>query len=291
MYNSVSLIGGDKRQLYCAKAFLLDGLKVTLGGFDTLKSEGDFDIVSPIEAVSKSEFLVFPLPCVKGGKLNAPFSKEDIYFDDKLLSALSGKKIFTSMKERLFEVAPSLKNEQVFDYSTREEFQVKNAVSTAEGALEIAMREYEGTISKSRVLVCGYGRIGKVLSEMLSFLNADVTVSARKESDLSWISSRRCNAVKVKELSNEKPFDIIFNTVPALILDSYLLSHIAKTAIVIDLASVPGGVDFEACSRMDICAIHALSLPGKASPKTAGETIKDTITNMLEEDKGCQKLA
>lgn len=291
MYQSVSIIGGDKRQLYCAKAFLNDGLKVTLGGFDKLKSDGEFTILSPIEAIKNSELLVFPLPCIKGGKLNAPFSKEDVYFDEELLFSLSGKKIFTSMKDRLFEVAPKLRNEQVFDYSTREEFQVLNAVSTAEGALEIALREYEGTISKSRVLVCGYGRIGKVLSEMLSFLNADVTVSARKESDLSWITMRRCKAVKTEKLCEQKPFDIIFNTVPALILDSYLLSHIAKNAIVIDLASVPGGVDFEACSRMDIFAIHALSLPGKASPKTAGETIKDTITNMLEEDKGCQKLA
>lgn len=291
MYQSVGLIGGDKRQLYCAKAFLSDGLKVALGGFDKIKSEGGMEITSPCEAALMSEFIVLPLPCVKGGKLNAPFSNSDVIFNEKLLSAMSGKKIFTSMKEKLFTLAPSLKKECVYDYSNREEFLVLNAVSTAEGALEIAMREYEGTISRSRVLVCGYGRIGKVLSEMLSFLNADVTVSARKESDLSWISMRRCKAVKTSKLDKEKPFDIIFNTVPALILDSYLLSHIAKSAIVIDLASIPGGVDFEACSRMGICAIHALSLPGKTSPKTAGETIKDTITNMLEEDKGCQKLA
>lgn len=291
MYNSVGLIGGDKRQLYCARAFMSDGLKVFLGGFDKLKSEDGLIITSPFEAALMSEFIVLPLPCVKGEKLNAPFSGEDIVFDKKLLSAMSDKRIFTSMKEKLFTLAPSLKNEAVFDYSLREEFAVQNALSTAEGALEIAMREYEGTVSRSRILVCGYGRIGKALSDILSSLNADVTVSARKESDLSWISMRRCKPVKLSRLDTQKPFDIIFNTVPALILDSYLLSHIAKNAIVIDLASIPGGVDFEACSRMGICAIHALSLPGKTSPKTAGETIKDTITNMLEEDKGCQKLA
>lgn len=284
MYSSVGIIGGDKRQLYCARAFLLDGLKVNLGGFDKLKSESELEITSPFEAALKSEFVVLPLPCVKGGKLNAPFSKDDICFDQPLLSAMADKRVFCGMKNRLFEVAPSLNEKLIYDYSTREEFQVKNAVSTAEGALEIAMGEYEGTISNSRVLVCGYGRIGKVLSEMLSFLNADVTVSARKKSDLAWINLRRCKAVTVSELDKEKPFDIIFNTVPALVLDSYLLSHIAKNAIVIDLASIPGGVDFEACSRLDICAVHALSLPGKTSPKTAGETIKDTIINMLEED-------
>ncbi len=291
MYNSVGFIGGDKRQLFCAKAFLNDGMKVTLGGFDVLNSDGDMEITTPLEAALCSEFIVLPLPCVKGGKLNAPFSKSEIAIDDALVRAMSGKKIFCGMKERLLSVAPLLNKELVYDYSLREEFAVKNALSTAEGALEIAMREFEGTISSARVLVCGNGRIGKALSTMLKALNADVTVSARKKSDLAWIELNGCKAVATSFLLDESPFDIIFNTVPALVFDSRLLSHIAKSAIVIDLASYPGGVDFEACSRLSILAIHALSLPGKAAPKTAGETIKETITNMLEEDGRCQKLA
>ncbi|MBQ7132992.1 MAG: dipicolinate synthase [Ruminococcus sp.] len=291
MYNSVGFIGGDKRQLFCAKAFLHDGMKVTLGGFERLKSDGEIEITTPLEAALCSEFIVLPLPCVKGGKLNAPFSKSDIVIDEGLIRAMSGKKIFCGMKDRLISVAPALNKELVYDYSLREEFAVKNALSTAEGAVEIAMREFEGTISSARVLVCGYGRIGKVLSSMLKALNADVTVSARKKSDLAWIELNGCHAVETSSLLEKSPFDIIFNTVPALVFDSYLLSHIAKNAIVIDLASYPGGVDFEACSRLSIFAIHALSLPGKAAPKTAGETIKETITNMLEEDGRCQKLA
>ena len=291
VYNSVGVIGGDKRQLYCAKAFLNDGLKVTLGGFDKLKSEGDLEITSPLEAALCSELIVLPLPCVKCGKLNAPLNSSDVLFDDALITAMSGKKVFCGMKQGLFEVAPKLNTCLVYDYSTREEFAVRNAVSTAEGALEIAMREFEGTISGARVLVCGFGRIGKVLCSMLSSLNADVTVSARKRSDLEWIIINGAKAVSTFKLSEQKPFDIIFNTVPSLIFDSRLLSHIAKNAIVIDLASAPGGVDFSAAGRMEICTIHALSLPGKAAPKTAGETIKDTITNMLEEDGRCQKLA
>ncbi len=291
MYNSVGFIGGDKRQLFCAKAFLSDGMKVTLGGFDMLKSDSQMEITSPLEAALCSEFVVLPLPCVKGAELNAPFSKSKITIDQGLVRAMNGKKIFCGMKERLLSVAPSLNKELVYDYSLREEFAVKNALSTAEGALEIAMREFEGTISSSRVLVCGNGRIGKVLSTMLRALNADVTVSARKKSDLAWIELNGCKAVETSSLLHESPFDIIFNTVPAMVFDSRLLSHIAKNAIVIDLASYPGGVDFEACSRLSILAHHALSLPGKAAPKTAGETIKETITNMLEEDGRCQKLA
>lgn len=277
--------------LYCAKAFLNDGMKVTLGGFDKIKSECDIEAVSPFESALCSEFVVLPLPCVKGNKLNAPFSSTDINLTDSLVCAMNGKKIFCSFKDKLLEVVPSLNKDLVFDYSTREEFLINNAVLTAQGALEIALREYEGAISHCRCLVCGYGRIGRALSNMLCALNADVTVSARKQSDISWINATKCKSVLTSELLSLSPFDIIFNTVPAPVFDARLLSQIAKNAIVVDLASMPGGVDFSSASRLDICAIHALSLPGKTAPKTAGEIIKNTITNILKEDDRCQKLA
>lgn len=290
MYNSVGFIGGDKRQLYCANAFLKDGMKVTISGFSDIKSFSQIEKSSVIDTAIKSDFLVLPLPCIKGGFINAPFSKEKIKLDSELINAMNGKKIFCGIKEKLLSVAPNLKN-FVYDYSDREEFSIYNAVATAEGAIEIALREFEGTISHSKVLVCGYGRIGKVLTDMLISLNADVTVSARKLSDLAFISTKQCKGVKTSSLGTLQPFDIIFNTVPALVFDAKTLSHIAKNALVIDLASAPGGVDFAAASRMEICTIHALSLPGKSAPKTAGEIIKDTITNMLEEDDRCQKPA
>lgn len=291
VFKSVGVIGGDKRQLYCAKAFADDGMKVTLCGFDKLRSDCDIKVVTPLECALYSDFIVLPLPCVRKGYINAPFSDEELVLSGALLSAVSGKKVFCGQKSKLLEIVPELDEKLVYDYSEREEFAIYNAVATAEGALEIAMREYEGTIAHSRVLVCGYGRIGKVLSDMLVSLNADVTVSARKQSDFAWISTRKCECVQTDSLSELLPFDIIFNTVPSLIFDSFVLSKIAKNALVIDLASVPGGVDFEAASRMGISALHALSLPGKAAPKTAGQIIKNTITNILEEDGRCQKLA
>ncbi len=291
MYNSIALIGGDKRQLYCAKEFLDDGYKVTLGGFDKLKSDGEFVITDPFSAALNSEIIVLPLPCVKNSHINAPFSTEKIKLTPELLSAFRKKKIFCGQSEKLLSIAPQLNDENVLDYSLREEFAIMNALLTAEGAIEIAMREFEGVISHSRCLVCGYGRIGKILSEKLCALNADVTVSARKQEDLAFISTKNCTAVKTENLCELSPFDIIFNTVPALVFDKKVLSHIAKDALLIDLASIPGGVDFECASRLSISTIHALSLPGKAAPKTAGQIIKNTITNMLEEDGRCQKPA
>ena len=113
---------------------------------------------------------------------------------------------------------------------------------------------------------------------------ARLTVSARKPQDLAWIRSKGATAVKFSKLYELESFDIIFNTVPAPVLDSLLLAKLASKALVIDLASGKGGVDFYSAERMGIDTIHALSLPGKCAPKTAGEIVKNTIYHILEEE-------
>ncbi|MBE5041241.1 hypothetical protein [Ructibacterium gallinarum] len=78
-------------------------------------------------------------------------------------------------------------------------------------------------------------------------------------------------------------FNIIFNTIPAMILDFKLLSKVQENSLIIDLASRPGGVDFETARNLGRKVIWALSLPGKVAPDTAGDIMKETIVNILEE--------
>lgn len=284
-YSSFAVIGGDKRQLYAAKSIADDGYSVMLSGFDNVIGTGGLKVTDAVTAALNSRIIILPLPSVKNGSaINAPFSEKPIHFDDKLLSAAEGKIIFCGMKNKLLSAVPALSGEKIYDYFDREELAAKNAVPTAEGAIEIAMRRYDGTINNSRCLVCGYGRIGKVLSQMLKGLGADVTVSARKSSDIAWIEINGYKAVNTSRLKEYSGFDLIFNTVPSMVLDSVVLAHTAQDSIVIDLASSPGGVDFAAARRLQIEAVQALSLPGKVAPKTSGEIIKNTIYNMLEED-------
>ena len=77
--------------------------------------------------------------------------------------------------------------------------------------------------------------------------------------------------------------DIIFNTVPHCVLDFKALSVTKPNVLIIDLASRPGGVDFETAKELERRVIWALSLPGKVAPYTAGRIIKDTIMNIIEE--------
>jgi dipicolinate synthase subunit A len=51
----------------------------------------------------------------------------------------------------------------------------------------------------------------------------------------------------------------------------------------LDLASIPGGIDFEYAKKLGLKTDWALSLPGKVAPLTAAEIIKKTIDNALVE--------
>ena len=60
-----------------------------------------------------------------------------------------------------------------------------------------------------------------------------------------------------------------------------LLKNIKDDALILDLASRPGGVDMDAASSLGIKVIWALGLPGKCAPVTSGHIIGSTILNIL----------
>ncbi len=286
--DTFGIIGGDKRQLATARMIALDGYTVYLSCFEKLEQLlGTFGGSLNIEeCILGSDVIILPLPVTKDGvTLNTPFSEKRILLNDDFAKLFRGKAVFCPMKEKLIESSRHWQDVKLYDFLNREEMQVCNAVPTAEGAIEIAMREYLGTINGSKCLITGYGRIGKVLAQMLKGIGAEVYVSARRKESLAWIKLNGYTPIDNSNLINSGEFDIIFNTVPAQILDAHIIAKIATNALIIDLASLPGGVDFESAKRMGIPTIHALSLPGKVAPKTSGEIIKNTIFNILEEEK------
>ncbi len=161
---------------------------------------------------------------------------------------------------------------------------MENSVPTAEGAIKIAIEETPFSLHGSKCLVLGYGRVGKILARMLQGIGANVWVEARKYADLAMIEGHGYEPLSLNEVKNYiDEFDVIFNTVPSLILDETMLRGVRSDTLIIDLASKPGGVDFNAAKLMGIRVIWALSLPGKISPVTSGMIIKDTIMNIINE--------
>lgn len=150
--------------------------------------------------------------------------------------------------------------------------------------MQIAMEELATTIFGLNVLVIGYGRIAKVLARTFASLGANVTVSARKFSDLAWIEVggyRPAHTGALEEVIGDS--QLIVNTVPAAVLNEELLGRVRKGCLLIDLASKPGGIDFNTANKLGLKAIWALSLPGKVAPISAGRIIYDTIQNIESE--------
>lgn len=281
------VIGGDMRQLFMSKSILKDGNNVRVFGIDSKKLDGiELSNISIEEVIDSNKYIILPLPVTRDKKtLNAPFSNKMIEINNYLIDMLKNKIIFCGMSNLLYMSSNRWKDLNIKDYYSHEEFEILNAIPTAEGSIQIAISEFSGTINSSRCLVLGYGRVGKVLSKLLKDMGADVTVSARNNSDLAWIQVMGYKDVNTNYLPDKLDYDLIFNTVPFKILDYRNLFRCSSGCIIIDLASKPGGVDLDAAQSIGIKAIHALGLPGRFSPMTSGEIVKKIIYKIIEEEK------
>ena len=265
MKRKVSVIGGDLRQLTLARSLAEDGFDVKIFGFDKDLPGAMPQKAESCQEAAGREMIILPIPVSSDNKtINAPFAEECIHIDQLIGALRKDALVFAGKPSAAVKEEFARKNIQLRDYFAREELTVKNAIPTVEGALEIAIAETPKTIYNSRCLVLGYGRIGKILSQTLKNLGAHVSVSARKCADFAWIEANGYTALKTNALKADiGHYDIIFNTIPAMVLDQEVLAHIAPETLVIDLASKPGGVDFSLAKDMGLKVIWALSLPGK----------------------------
>lgn len=280
------IIGGDLRQIYLAKKLQKDKNEVFVCGFENFV---DFDklklkSLKMSDLISSSKYIILPVPASRNKKvINAPFSNADIVLSEKLFSNLKNKVVFAGIVSSLIEdVKPS--GLYIRDYYQREDFLIPNALLTAEGAVSIALKEYGKSIFSSRCLVVGFGRIGKILAKLLKNMGAKVTVSARSVKDISLAKISGFETTNVSKINEKADFDLIFNTVPALVLDAAVLSFLSSARMIIDLASAPGGADKFAAEELGIKLIPALGIPGKCFPEAAGEIIADVIYKMIEEE-------
>ncbi len=268
------VLGGDTRQEKLAAWLAEQGQRTVTWGLG-----GD----GPLEEALAQDCLVLPLPVSRDGeRLHTPLGREILALEDLWSRLRPGQRIFGGQVTAEMVRAVQAQGAVIEDYFRREELQVRNAVSTAEGAIQRAMERTDRTLHRMPCLVMGYGRIGKVLSHRLAGLGAIVTVSARKSADLAWIEAMGHRAVKTGEAPLED-FRLIFNTIPAPVLGEPQLRRLREDCLLIDLASAPGGVDRQAAEALGISAVQALALPGQAAPRTAAEAIGQTIFTILEE--------
>ena len=250
MTSKIAFIGGDIRMPEAAKYSALKYENVFIYGFEKYKYSYDsFKIKqgkSLKDTLCGADAVIFGLPCTADGiNIYAPYSDNLIPINEVFSLVKKDALIFGGLLNGAVTEKAAEQKVKCFDYFLREELILKNALITAEGALSVAMKETPYTIHSSRCLVIGYGRIGKMLSDMLHKLNAKVSASARKKSDMALIECSGINSIKTSEIEkNLKDYDIIFNTVPACIFTKNILEKVRDDTLIIDLSSKPGGAGF-----------------------------------------------
>ncbi len=284
-----SILGGDARQAHLANALAAreDGYRI----YAMMLHEGVklHKKIIPVDDVKKilpqSNVVIFPLPLLGNDwEINAPGSSLKVTLQECLEYIHPDTIVLAGKVPSSAQELAAQRGVEIIDYLNREEFAVLNAVPTAEGAIEIALREMPITLFGATCLITGYGRIAKVLAGLLRSFGAKVIVVARKCSDLAWIRVAGCQPVHLSEMAEHLPAaDLVVNTVPSLLLEEEKLVLLKRSCLIIDLASKPGGVDFEAAKALGLKAEWALSLPGKVAPITAGVITLDTIFNILHE--------
>ena len=276
--------GGDLRQAQLARLLAEDGHTVHTWALEEAPLPG-LDHRAELEGIERADCVVLPLPVSAGaGLLNAPLSAREHPLEGLLDRLSPGQVLCGGRVDPDCAALAEARGLTVRDYFAREELAVANAVPTAEGAVQIALEQLPVTLHGARVLVVGFGRVGRVTAHRMAALGAKVTVAARRYESLAWAQAMGYGAEKTGQLAGWLcGYDLVVNTVPALVLGEAELADLKPACLVLDLASKPGGVDLEAAGRLGRTVIWALSLPGKVAPVTAGAAIKNTIYNMLHE--------
>ncbi len=292
----IGVLGGDSRLVALCGYFSSYGYECAAWGISDTESNIPLgDTVKCVDwksALVGANAVILPLPLTPDGvrlncgkntdsrELEIPRVTEIIQNVEKGCTVYAGK-----VPHLLLRFAAE-HNVKIVDYYEFEDFQIKNAVPTAEGAIALAINSLDITLNSAECAVIGYGRIGRTLAQKLRYLGSNVSCVARSRHDLAWGECDGCTPIPLPKYKDSPvKSDVIFNTIPHLIFDAEILKKLDKETIIIDLASQSGGVDAKAAECLGLNVIKALSLPGKCSPRTAGKIIFDTIRDLIETEE------
>lgn len=288
MKNRYLVLGGDLRNVKLAGMLADDGNRVYSFGqdrSDEILDDGRIEKCTSLKtAMEKAQVIIGPVPFSSNEDfINAAFAHDKIMIDD-LMKTNKGKIFISgSIKDNLRKQLDE-KYMEVIDIMKRDDLAILNTIATAEGTIEVAIKNTDKILQGSRVLILGFGRVGKIVANKFSKMSAIVTCAARKVSDLAWIKAYGYNSLNINDMLYDlKEFDIIINTVPQTILRERELKHIDAEALLIDLASSPGGIDGKMAKSMGLNFIWALALPGRIAPSSSAKFIKDTVYTIIEE--------
>ena len=267
------IIGGDTRLKYLKESLEDKNIAV-----DRIFGDIQEDNVSAFNKISSADVIVFPVP-ISQDKLHvfAPGYDKKILIEDIVRHISPTAYIFGGGAHPVFE-----NQKRYINLLEDEVMTLKNAMATAEAALSIIISRSEKTVAGSKITVLGFGRIGKIICRYLAPLNAEITVCARKSIARAEAEIMGYQTTDFESFSNAlNSSDIIINTVPFPVITKKEMLCLKGNVFILDLASKPGGIDFSTAKMLGINYTHALSLPGKYSPKSAAEYIEEQILSKI----------
>lgn len=267
------VIGGDRRQEELLRLLRSDGYTAAAYGVAGEWNWGD--------AVS-AEVVILPLPlCREGDTLNVEGERRGC---GALFRGLRRNQLLLAGQVKPAQAAlASELGLQLIDYFQREELTVANAAATAEGTVQVLLEHMERSLLGSRCLILGYGRIGKLLSHLLTAMGARVTVAARHPESLAWARAYACDVVELERVDEIlADVDIVVNTIPASVFGEAQLKKLKPECLCVDVASVQG-IDLPTAETLGRHCVWARGLPGKLMPQTAGAIVRDTVYTILKE--------
>ncbi|MFD2333256.1 dipicolinate synthase subunit DpsA [Cohnella sp. GCM10020058] len=285
----IIVAGGDARQLEVIRRLTELDATVTLMGFERLDTpfSGVTKAEWTPEALRSADALLLPVAGTEeDGAVSAIFTDQELKFTDDYAAALPKTcKIYTGLARSYLRKLGEKHRLTVVELFERDDVAIYNSIPTAEGALMMAIQHTDITIHGSRCMVLGLGRTGMTMARSLQGLGAVVMAGVRREDAFARAYEMGFEPFNIADLARlAGNIDLIFNTIPNMIVTAQVISKLPLRAVIIDLASKPGGTDFRFAEKRGIKALLAPGLPGIVAPKTAGRIIANSLCQSILDD-------
>jgi len=281
----IAVLGGDERELILVAELVRMGATVVAAGFPRERvGHGAFVVNNLQDACKDAEVVILPLPGTSAdGVIRAVYSEQELKLcENDINSMASNALVIIGTARKFLKEWINARGLTLLEIADMDDIAILNSIPTAEGAIQIAMEETPFTIHGSKACVIGFGRVGITMARTLKALGSDVTVIARKDGQLARAYEMGCKRANFGDLHEIMNYcNIVFNTVPEMVLDRSILKYANPEVLIIDLATQPGGTDFEAANAYGLRAILAPGLPGKVAPVFAGKILADVIPGLI----------
>jgi dipicolinate synthase subunit A len=291
----VAFLGGDARQLEVIKSCIELNATVSLIGFDNLQkpfSEANHRELTH-ELLETVDILVLPIVGTdEHGQVDSVFTSKKLVLTEEHIQSLHRNAIiYAGMAKPYLQNLCATHGIRLIELLNRDDVAIYNSIPTVEGALMMAIQNTDFTIHGSKSMVLGLGRVGLTLARSLSALGAKTRVGVRRSEHVARATEMGLQPFYLYDLARQvHDVDLLFNTIPSLVVTAQVIARMPHHAVIIDLASKPGGVDFGYADKRGIKAMLAPSLPGIVAPKTAGRILARTMTRLMMEDIGTEEV-